>query len=333
MDEKNDAILSQSDIDALLHSGASLESGPVIRSNGVRISADESIQVSSYDFSDPVYLDERTMARLKERVDSFVHALNARLAVFLKLNVSVKLGEVRTSPYQSVVESFTPPTFISIFKLEPLLGVGLMNFPPTLAMAMIDRMLGGMGIAPSLPRYLTEIESVLLEDVIDLFLEEWVRPWEPLLNISFSKIGFEKVGAFLQTASAKSVVIVIPLEVTALDCTQIVQLVIPYSLFEPILHKMELSDRRFAEETSKGLSHNFNKELCDQLEIPLVAQWDACSISLGDFLRLRPGDVLELPRNILGETKVLFSGSPRFKAEIGIEQGRVAVRLTESLDS
>lgn len=332
MDVSADAILNQEDIDSLLRSGAALANGPIIRYNGQRVTEGESIRVSAYDFTDPVYLDERMLARLTERADSFIKSLAARLSVFLKLDARIKLGEIRTTPYQLVVETFTSPTFISIFRLDPLPGVGLLNFPPRMAMAIVDRMLGGQGVAPTEGRLLTEIERVLIEDIVDLILEEWVRPWSSLATLEPCRIGSETVGVFLQTSPPKDVMLGISIEVTILDCVEVLQLALPYSLFEPVLYKMEASARRFAEEAVVGLHHTFNKELCSQLDIPLVAEWKAFSLSVGDLLRLRPGDILELPQDILTKTRILFSGEPRFQGEVGVDNGRVAVRLSKIIE-
>jgi flagellar motor switch protein FliM len=325
------SILSQDDIDALLKAGGGFDNALVIRSNGKRIGSDESVRVIPYDFNDPVYLDDRTLARLREKIEDFIKTLCSRLAAFLKLDVVLKLGDIRTTPYQVVVESLNFPTFISIFRLEPLSGVGLLNFPPRLAMAMVDRMLGGPGVPPTESRLLTPIETVLLEDIIDLILNEWVNPWSDLASLSPVRIGSDTVGHFLQTAPPKSIMIVVSLEVMILDCTEIIQIGLPYSLFEPVLYKMEAAAKRFAEEVAASTVRSFNRELCDHLSIPLSVDWNLLKLSVGDLLSLKSGDILELPVDVLSKARVLLGGKPRFLGELGVEKGHIAVELKEVL--
>lgn len=332
MNEDNISVLSQEDIDALLKSAGSGENVAIIRSDGKRVRKDESVRVINYDFTDPVYLDDATLSRFKEKIEEFIKILSARLSAFLKLDILIKLGEVRTISYQSIIESFNSPTFISIFRLEPLSGVGLLNFPPRLAMAMIDRMLGGPGVPPMDIRLLTQIESVLLEDIIDLILGEWVNPWMELATLSPVRIGSETVGHFLQTAPPKSVVIAVSLEVILLDCTEVIQIILPYSLFEPVLYKMELAAKRFSEEVAASTVRAFNRDLCEHLHVPLSANWNVLKMPVGDLLRLRVGDVLELPTEILSQTRILLGNKPRFIGELGVENHQIAVRLLKTLE-
>ena len=323
--------LSQSDIDALLQSGIAISDGPIIRNNGKRVGEADPVQILPYDFSAPVFLDPRSQARLEEKAQIFAKTVTARLSVFLKTDFGLKLNSIKTQPFQMLSEGFGSPTFASVFKLEPLTGVGILNMAPRMSMAMVDRMLGGKGIAPVEGRFLTEIVRALVEDVIYIFLQEWVNIWAAFEIMKPTVIGYEGVGSFLQTSAPRTVMLNLTFEATLVDCVEVLQLAIPYTLFKPVLVKMEESANRFADAALPEPTRLPNKDFCEHIAVPVVAQWQAFSLKVADLLRLKPGDVLEMSSDILQRTQLCFSGRPHFEGEVGIKDNHVVVRVNRPI--
>ena len=57
-----------------------------------------------------------------------------------------------------------------------------------------------------------------------------------------------------------------------------------------------------------------------------------CGIGLSDFQDLKPGDIIELPRGIIGQTRLRMENLVRFVGEAGLENGSVAVRIRETTE-
>jgi len=53
-------------------------------------------------------------------------------------------------------------THLCLFKVDPLVGVGILDINPHLALTIVDRILGGRGHSVSAERFPTEIEIGLL---------------------------------------------------------------------------------------------------------------------------------------------------------------------------
>ena len=131
--------------------------------------------IRTYDFRQSGFLAPSELRRIRQRHEQFVRSLAARLAIFLRLEFTVQLAKLQIVGYQKFIEHL-PTTHITLFKVDPLKGVGLLEIPPRLSLSLVDRMLGGPGKAPDAARELSEIEVALVEQVADALRERMERP-------------------------------------------------------------------------------------------------------------------------------------------------------------
>ena len=196
-------VLDQSEIDKLL--AQTMEQAParqlLIGSDGRRMDegGGRPVKVENYDFRHPAFLSEIELRRLRLLHEDFIRYLSARLSLFLRMEFGLKMAKLTTVSYSKFTDSLPSPTHICLFKTEPLLGVGILDINPRLALTIADRLLGGRGHSVKAERYLTEIEIGLLEDVILVVLEEWCSQWKAEEDLHPLIIGHENNGRFLQT--------------------------------------------------------------------------------------------------------------------------------------
>src|SRR5438045_3763737 len=79
----------------------------------------------------------------------------------------------------------------TLFKIEPLAGVGVLDVNPRLALSIVDRLLGGRGLAVNADRLLSEIDIASMEDVIVILLEEWCSVWKTEQELHPMIVGHE----------------------------------------------------------------------------------------------------------------------------------------------
>ena len=321
-------ILNQTDIDALMAEAMTDQQDVVYTWDGRRLGPDKKVHVETYDFRNPVFLTEIELRQVRIRHEQFVHYLAARLSMFLRMDFGLKMSQLYTAPYQKFIEGIPNPTYIALFRVEQLSGVGVMDLSPRLAMTIVDRLLGGKGHSVRDERYLTEIEMALMEDVLYLILEEWCRQWEDTRELNASLIGRENNGRFLQTSPHDAIMLVVTMEATIGDCSEPIQIGIPYYTIEPIIRKMQEAAKRFNRTTDEKKQSKWTP-IYDEIAVPVTAEWNAFEATVRDILQLRPGDLIELPADVIGNTVVTLRGEPRFKGEIGLDGDQTAVRLTE----
>lgn len=325
-------FLDQSEIDKLL-AQTTTESGPksmLIRADGRRGDAKAVSKVEAYDFRNPVFLSEVELRRLRLLHEDFIRYLSARLSLFLRMEFGLKMAQLTTVTYSKFTESLPSPTHICLFKAEPLIGVGVLDINPRLALTIADRLLGGRGHSVKAERYLTEIEVALLEDVIVIILEEWCGQWKAEQDLRPLIVGHENNGRFLQTSPKDAIVLALTLEVNFGDCSEQIQLGVPYYTIEPLVKKMQARRQKDSQVTTVEKRASWQKAY-DHISMPVRAEWEALELSLREVSSLRVGDVIEMPTDLMQRTRVLLNGTPKFIGTVGLDSDHVAVQLTKKI--
>lgn len=320
-------FLDQSEIDKLLAQTVETQT----KKSAHVISGDTgALKVEAYDFRNPAFLSEAELRRLRLLHEDFIRYLSARLALYLRMEVGLKMSKLTTVTYSKFTESLPNPTHISLFKVEPLAGVGILDINPRLALTIADRLLGGRGHSVKAERYLTEIEIALIEDVILIFLEEWCGQWKTEQDLHPSLIGHENNGRFLQTSPRDAIVLAMSLECNFGDCSEQIQIGVPYYTIEPIVKKMQARRQKDNAVTTTAKRAEWQPAY-DQITVPVRAEWTAFEVPLREITSLRVGDVLEMQSAICAETRVTLNDAPKFIGTIGLDGDRVAVQLTKKI--
>jgi flagellar motor switch protein FliM len=330
--EPTGGILDQSEIDQLLAQAVAETRPPLLRSDGRRGDDIEAARVEPYDFRNPAFLTEVELRRLRILHEDFIRYLSARLSMLLRMECNLKMARLQTQAYSKFTEGLATPTHICLFKADPLLGVGVLDINPRLALTLVDRLLGGRGHSVKAERYLTEIEVSLLEDVIKIVLEEWCGQWREDRELHPQIIGHENNGRFLQTSPRDAVVLALAIEVSFGDCSEQIQIGLPYYTIEPLVRALQLRRQKDAAPAAAPAAAEW-RDIYEHVRLPVRAEWTLADMPLREVAALRVGDVLELPVSILEQTRVLLNGTPKFSATIGLEGEAVAVRLNQKLPS
>jgi len=323
-------FLDQSEIDKLLAQTAEVSAPKqqLLRADGAKTG--EALKVEAYDFRNPAFLSEVELRRLRLLHEDFIRYLSARLSLYMRMEFGLKMAKLTTVTYSKFTESLPNPTHLSLFKIEPLVGIGILDVNPRLALTIADRLLGGRGHSVKAERYLTEIEIALIEDVILILLEEWCGQWKLEKELRPLIIGHENNGRFLQTSPKDAIVLALTLEASFGDCSEQIQIGVPYYMIEPVVKKMQSRRQKDAAVTTTEKRAEWQSAY-DRITVPVRAEWAALEVSVRELASLRVGDVIEMPASIFHETRVLLNGTPKFIGSVGHDADRVAVQLTRKL--
>jgi len=325
-------FLDQSEIDKLLAQTA-VESEPknlLLRADGRRSDVTTAGKVEPYDFRNPAFLSEVEMRRLSILHEDFIRYLSARLSLFLRMEFGLKMAKLSTVIYSKFTDSLPSPTHICLFKTDALVGVGIIEINPRLALTIADRLLGGRGHSVKAERGLTEIEMALLEDIMMLLLEEWCAQWKSEQDLHPLIIGHETSGRYLQTSPKDAVILDLALEVNFGDCSEMLRIGVPYYTVEPLVKKMQARRQRDTAVAQTEKQAGWQKAY-DHITVPARAEWDALELTLREISNFRVGDVIELPSQMLAQTRLLLNGTPKFIGTVGLDADRIAVQLTRKL--
>ena len=330
-DEAGPDAFSQDELERMVGAPAVVEGvAQVFRADGELISDD--VDVRKFDFRNPVFLSEKEVNQVRARNDKFAFYLGQNLAMELRMSIDFTVTNLAVQQYAQFTQSIESPSHISLFKINELTGVGLLEISPVLALGMVDRALGGKGVASQDLRFLTAIESAMVDDIAQIIVDEWCHQWDGYMELSAQVIGQETTGRFLQTSSFDSPVIVLTIEANLGEIKESIRISIPYYTVTPILTRIQEVTQKANKATGKEGGVPWKKTY-DNISVQVNSEWAVSETTVKGLLELQEGDFLDLGPNILQQTRISIAGKDCFLGEYGKEGDGVAVKITEKLST
>src|ERR1700722_9017655 len=154
---------------------------------------------AAHDINNSQMLPARELKRLRSHQEVFASSLAARLSSHLRSEILLKVANLQTIIFRQLTASWANPSHLTLFKIEPLRGVAVLEIQPVLGLAMVERLLGGSGQAHQRGLERSEIENALLEQTVQLILDEWCGQWKSVKELKPVILGCESNGRFVQT--------------------------------------------------------------------------------------------------------------------------------------
>ena len=121
------------------------------------------------------------------------------------------------------------------------------------------------------------------------------------------------------------------LEASFGDCSEQIQIGVPYYTIEPLVRKMQARRQKDANITTTAAKQAVWQEAYAHITMPVRAEWDSFSISLREITDLRVGDVIEMPADQIRQTQVLLNGVPKFVGTAGLDADHIVVQLNSKI--
>jgi len=286
--------------------------------------------IRSHDFRQSGFLAASELRRIRQRHEQFVRSLAARMAMFLRLEFTLQLTKVHIESYQKFTDRLTNPSYITLFKTEPLKGAGLLVIPPRFALTLVDRLLGGPGEMPADNRDLTDIEIALSDQAATLMLAEWCNHWPEMRDLHPTILGHENNSKFLQTSPPDTAMLVLNMQADIGEQAESFQIIFPYATVEPLMRLINPSLPGADAAPARNRPPRWNAEF-DEVKVPLTAEWQGLKVSAGEISRLMPGDVLSLDPACAAQVLIRLGNIPKFFGRPGTSDAKWAVQLTAAI--
>jgi flagellar motor switch protein FliM len=323
------ADASQAQVESLVSAVQAEEAATVVTQSGGRKARVKKEDIRPCDFRHPAFLTGAELRKLRLRHEEFIRSLAAHLSIYLRLEVGGLLTKFQAMSFHEFACGLPQPTHLTLFKLEPLVGVCLLDMPLKLGLTFVDRLLGGPAQAVTVNGEPSEIELSLLDQICKLLLDDWCRLWQKVENLRPVLVGYETSGRFLTGSAPDNVMIALAAEVRLGDCVESIQLAFPLPTLEPLLRKAGRGGEvAGSAPAAKTVRPPWNRNL-DEVPIRVSTQWQGLEVSARKLAGLKPGDVLPLEPEWLSRVEVLVEQTPKFRARLGTAGDHWAAELTE----
>lgn len=314
-------ILSQEEVDALLRGVAGdTEEGAA--------EGEPPEGVRPYDIGRQERIVRGRMPTLEIINDRFARLLRGSLYTLLRRTPEISVGQVRVIKYSDFTRNLPVPTNLNLVHAKPLRGMALFVFDPNLVFHLIDTLFGGNGRTHMRVegREFTATEQRIILNVLRLAFSDLEKSWEPVYPLTFEHVRSEMNTQFANIATPTEVVVVSTLTIDLGAGGGEFHVVMPYGMLEPlrdIIYSATQADR--SESDARWVT--MLKRQIQDAEVDLVVNFGSGTLTLGDLMRLEPGDVipLDVPDRVVAEV----DGVPVLSCSYGVTQGRYALKVEE----
>ena len=320
--------LSQNEIDALF---AQVTSGePIVQIEDSVVKKD----AKAYDFERPKKFNKEQLSSLKSIFDNYSRLLATFLTGYLRKNIEVEVISSEELTYKEFMNSISSDmAIIPILHMAPLKGSVVSMLDPYIGYAMIDKIMGGPGYGVKTLREFTEIEEILIRQIINHAIRLLPAAWE---NIGEFSPRIEEIVTNPQFAQ-----IVRPNEMTALITLNIkignvegaLNFCLPYPTMAPIIEKLNKSS--WYSKRSDEIEENYADDIGAEIEktrVEVAAIIGRTRITVSDFVGLQKGDIIPLDSFINSDIEVMVGDLLKFHAKPGVSKGKTAVQITAHVD-
>ncbi|WP_214849641.1 flagellar motor switch protein FliM [Exiguobacterium sp. s193] len=322
-------VLSQHEIDALL---SAISSGDM-EVEEIR-SQEEERRVKVYDFKRALRFSKDQMRNLTRIHEQFARVLTTHFSAQLRTYVQFTVNTVEQLPYDEFIHSIPNMTLINLVNLHPLDGKVIFEVNPTIAYAMLDRLLGGPGEGMNKIENLTEIETKILTQLFKRAFVQYGDAWESITEVEAEYDDLEINPQFLQLVSPNETVILVSIYVTVGEVSGTLNVCLPFVTLEPIIPKLS-SHFWMQQEKQKSVGNKASEQMQNQLMgsiVDLKAVLGQTELSFGELLHLEVGDCLSLKTRTSDAVELYVDDRKMFKARPGLNGKHLALQVIQRIE-
>jgi flagellar motor switch protein FliM len=316
-------VLSQGEIDSLLQQ---LSSGE-IDAEEIKDSSDK--QVKNYDFARPSKFSKEHLRTLEIIFEHYGRLLSTNLPVYLRKNIQVEVMNSEAVTYSEFSNALSNPVLLGVVEFSPLRGDILMELASSLGYAIVDRMLGGVGVPLEKSRDFSEIELLIIERIMNVCVNLLREPWENVAEVHPRLQRIETNSQFAQIISPGEMIAIVTINMKIGDAEGLMNICLPFITLESVMDKLNTkfwySNMQVKDEETY---QNVIEDLIEHAPISVKAVLGKSQISVSDFVGLMPGDIIRLDKKVDEELDVYVGNMKKFTALPGSSGSNYAVRVT-----
>ena len=231
--------------------------------------------------------------------------------------------------YSEFSNALSNPVLLGVIEFAPLRGDILMELASSLGYAIVDRMLGGIGLPLEKTRDFSEIELLIIERIMNVCVNLLREPWENVTEIHPRLQRIETNSQFAQIISPGEMIAIVTINLKIGDAEGLMNICLPFITLEPVMDKLNTkfwySNMQVKDEETY---HDVIEDLIEHAPVSVKAVLGKSQISVSDFVNLLPGDIIRVDTEVDQELDIYVGNMRKFTALPGSSGQNYAVRVT-----
>lgn len=318
-------FLSQDEVDALLK-------GVTGETDEPEASDDGEGGVRSYNLGTQERIVRGRMPTLELINERFARYLRIGLFNYMHRTTEISVGPIRVQKYSEFIRNLVVPTNLNLVAAKPLRGTSLFVLDPNLVFLVVDNMFGGDGRFHTRVegRDFTPTEQRIIRGLLNVVFNEYSRSWKPVYDLSFEYIRSEMNSQFANIATPSEIVISTTFSLEFGGTAADMHICFPYSMVEPIRDLLYSSMQSDQLSTDQRWIVMLRRQLKDA-EVEIAAHIATTTVSLGQILKMKTGDIipLSIPDKIIAKVDDI----PLMECAYGQQGGQYALKIERFITS
>ena len=286
-----------------------------------------------YDFRRQSTLSRDHVRTMQIVQETFARGFTTMLASQLRSVTQVSIVSIEQRSYDEYIRWLPNPTLLTMLSLAPLSGAALFQIPLEVAFCIVEMLMGGTGDVQQPERPLTDLELLLMRQIVENALPELRYALEPVVVTEPKIVGQEANPQYAQVAAPTDMVIVVTYEIKIEGVVGTASLCIPFSSLQPFLEALSanslygnLSNANRADNLARIQSH------IGATPVSVSAQFRPVEVLARHIVGLKVGDVLPLSHPLDEPLTLIVGSTPTHHARIGRRNRRMAVLVESNVD-
>ncbi len=322
MSERGQDLLSQDEIDALLHGvdqGAVDTDAPPLPG-----------EVRTFDLAGHDRIVRGRLPTLEMINERFARHYRVSLFNLLRRSPELSIKGVEMLKFSDYVHTLYVPTNINLVRIKPLRGTALVVFEPKLVFACVDTFFGGDGRFPVKieGREFTPTEMRVISLLLKSVFTDLTEAWQPVMNLDFEYVNSEVNPHFANIVAPSEILVVSKFHVDLDGAEGDLHIVMPYAMIEPIREQLDAGLQSDRGERDERWTVNLRQQIQNAM-VEMSAQLASPRLSLRQLVALKPGDVI--PIDMPDQIDICVDDLPVLSGTLGVSHGRHALKIDSVL--
>lgn len=313
-------ILSQDEVDALLHG---------VDDGAVDTSADDDLvdeDARPFDFNNQERIVRGRLPTLEMINERFARYFRVSFFNMLRKTPEVSVNGIQMIKFSEYIHTLFVPTSLSLIKMSPLKGTGMIMLDPKLVFIVVDNFFGGDGSihAKIEGREFTHTELRVIEKVVEMCFIDLVKAWEPILKVKFEYHNHEVNPHLANIVSPTEVIVVSSFHIELEGGGGDLHIVFPYSMIEPMRSILDAGVQSDMSEIDERWTVMLKEELM-HAKVEMSGLFAEKELRLSDLINLQAGDIIpiEMPEQVY----LMTDDMPVMLGQYGEHNGNSAIRI------
>jgi flagellar motor switch protein FliM len=318
-------ILSQDEVDALLHG---VDDGAV-DTNGEEDLNDG--EAHSFDFNNQERIVRGRLPTLEMINERFSRYFRVSFFNMLRKTPEISVNGIQMIKFSEYIHTLFVPTSLSLIKMAPLRGTGMIMLDPKLVFIIVDNFFGGDGSihAKIEGREFTHTELRVIEKVVHMCFDEMVKAWKPIMDVEFTYHNHEVNPHLANIVSPSEVIVVSSFHIELEGGGGDIHVVLPYSMIEPIRSILDAGVQSDMSDTDDRWGVLLKEELM-HAKVDLTGLFAEKELKVSDLINLQAGDIIpiEMPEQVT----LMADDMPIMRGQYGEHTGNVAIKVENIME-